>query len=199
MQQAIVLMADRVDVTQLEVLVEGHDGQLPKLDMYYMLRTAARYTTSIRVKPRAEHAQPLWLLRPVMDLVKDPKVKSHIHKVMFSLQFAARQAMGTPTGPHAAFKEFLVDAATANMSGTPPLRNDYVPEQLPRKTADYIGQVAGYLEAMLRSLNNLDERFHHSYFLYLLTSPDTFVTVEVYIVPLVALIAALMVKVRSPI
>eukprot|EP00983_Pelagomonas_calceolata_P095134 1157970-Pelagomonas_calceolata.AAC.1 len=53
-----------------QVLVEGHDGQLPKLDMYYMLRTAARYTTSIRVKPRAEHAQPLWLLRPVMDLVK---------------------------------------------------------------------------------------------------------------------------------
>jgi len=48
---------------------------------------------------------------------------------------------------------------------------------------------------MVRSLNNLDERFHHSYFLYLLTGPESFVTVEIYIVPLVALIAALMVKV----
>jgi len=48
---------------------------------------------------------------------------------------------------------------------------------------------------MLRSLNNLDERFHHSYFLYLLTGPEAFVTVEVYIVPLVALIGVLMLKV----
>lgn len=54
-----------------------------------------------------------------------------------------------------------------------------------------------WLQTVVRCLNNLDERFHHSYFLYLLTGPNTFVTVEVYIVPLVALIAALLVKVRA--
>jgi hypothetical protein len=52
-----------------------------------------------------------------------------------------------------------------------------------------------FLQLSLRSLNNLDERFHHSYFLYLLTSLEHFVTVEMYIIPLVLLIAALLLKV----
>jgi hypothetical protein len=51
------------------------------------------------------------------------------------------------------------------------------------------------MQVIFRSLNNLDERFNHAYFLYLLTSPQHFVTVEVYIVPLVALIAVLLLKV----
>ena len=51
------------------------------------------------------------------------------------------------------------------------------------------------MQLIVRSLNNLDERFHHSYFLYLLTSLEGFVTVEMYIIPLVALIAAIVLKV----
>jgi hypothetical protein len=53
------------------------------------------------------------------------------------------------------------------------------------------------LQLSVRSLNNLDERFHHSYFLYLLTSLANFVTVEMYIIPLVLLISALLLKVSS--
>ena len=53
-----------------QVIVEGYDGQLPKLDMYNMLRMAAKHSTKLKVKPRAEHTQPLWVLKPVLDMTK---------------------------------------------------------------------------------------------------------------------------------
>ncbi len=52
------------------------------------------------------------------------------------------------------------------------------------------------LQLVLRSFNNLNERFHHSFFLYLLTDTQHFVTVENYIVTLVLLILVLILKVR---
>ncbi|GFH16200.1 uncharacterized protein HaLaN_12575, partial [Haematococcus lacustris] len=70
-------------------------------------------------------------------------------------------------------------------------RGDPLHPQLPAKAV----QLAEFLELCLRSLNNLDERFHHSYFLYAITSLTGFVTVEHYILPLVLLIAALLMKV----
>lgn len=44
-------------------------------------------------------------------------------------------------------------------------------------------------ELSLRSLNNMIERFHHSFFMYVLPSLDSFVSIERYIVPVAALIA----------
>jgi len=49
-------------------------------------------------------------------------------------------------GPHAAFKEYLVDAATANMGGPSPLPSDYLPERIPHNSDNYVLQVAEYLE-----------------------------------------------------
>lgn len=43
--------------------------------------------------------------------------------------------------------------------------------------------MAAALEGALRSCNNLLERLHHSYFMYLLPSLDKFVPVEVYTLP----------------
>ena len=48
---------------------------------------------------------------------------------------------------------------------------------------------------ILCSLNNLIERFHHSYFLYLQTGQDTFVTVEMYIISVVAFLLGLVLQV----
>ena len=41
---------------------------------------------------------------------------SHLRKLLNMLQFAWQQARGQPTGPHAAFKEYFVDAATLRLS-----------------------------------------------------------------------------------
>lgn len=53
-----------------QVLVEGYDGQLPKLDMYYLLRKGAHYTTGRRVQPRAHKSTPQWLLRFLVGLTE---------------------------------------------------------------------------------------------------------------------------------
>lgn len=47
-------------------------------------------------------------------------------------------------------------------------------------------------------MNNLLERFHHSYFLYALLSPDRFITVEMYLVPVVCFLLALALQVALP-
>lgn len=47
------------------------------------------------------------------------------------------------------------------------------------------------VEGVIRSVNNLLEKFHQSFFLYLMTSPSRFVSVGVYMIPFALLIAPL--------
>jgi len=47
------------------------------------------------------------------------------------------------------------------------------------------------IEGVIRSINNLLEKFHQSFFLYLLTSPGKFVSVGVYMIPFALLVAPL--------
>nr|XP_016482454.1 PREDICTED: glycosylphosphatidylinositol anchor attachment 1 protein-like [Nicotiana tabacum] len=47
------------------------------------------------------------------------------------------------------------------------------------------------VEGVIRSVNNLLEKFHQSFFLYLLTSPNRFVSVGVYMIPFALLVAPL--------
>jgi len=47
------------------------------------------------------------------------------------------------------------------------------------------------IEGVIRSINNLLEKFHQSFFLYLLTSPGKFVSVGIYMIPFTLLVAPL--------
>lgn len=58
MQQAVVVMADRVNITSLEVLIEGDQGQLPKLDMYSLLYSHAWMLQGVHSLARDLHARP---------------------------------------------------------------------------------------------------------------------------------------------
>jgi len=57
-------------------------------------------------------------------------------------------------------------------------------------------QLGNVMEVSLRSCSVLIERFHHSLFLYVLTGLNSYVSVERYIGPLVALICVLVLQVR---
>eukprot|EP00798_Chlamydomonas_sp_ICE-L_P003478 gene3479-13539_t len=196
MQQAVIIeipFSSQFD--SIEVLVEGFNGALPKLDMLQLL---AHNTWILHPKPakfvramrhgRQAQVLPLGL----------SKQMSYIDRLRTMLYFTLLQARGLPTGAHAALKGLLVDAATARLI---PLEPGIV--QAPSKhsgghedlrSALRLGE---YLELVLRSLNNLTERFHHSYFLYLLTSAVHFVTIEMYIIPVAALIAVLLLQAAS--
>jgi glycosylphosphatidylinositol transamidase len=51
------------------------------------------------------------------------------------------------------------------------------------------------MEGVLRSLNNLLEKFHHSFWFYIMADADRYINIAIYIGPAILLIAPLIVKV----
>ncbi|CAL9230854.1 unnamed protein product [Arabidopsis halleri] len=94
------------------------------------------------------------------------------------------QALGIPTGPHGAFRDYQVDAITLKVSPRFP------PDSKTRQHEFFL-RGARLLEGTIRSVNNLLEKFHQSFFLYLLTSPSKFISVGVYMIAFALLVAPL--------
>ena len=85
-----------------------------------------------------------------------------------------RQGLGHATSPHSCFLPFHVDAITIQASGDGP-EDDMA-----------LGRI---VESLFRSLNNLMEHFHQSFFLYLLMQTNRFVSIGTYL-PSAMLVAA---------
>jgi glycosylphosphatidylinositol transamidase len=207
MQQAVVLEVVEPRYNAIELSIEGYDGQLPKLDTYWLVYYYAKHWTTTPVLLQHQHYSQKLLhslekavedMLPALGLSGNRDAQNlvsaameYIAKLVYAGQFTWRQARGLPLGAHAPFKEFGVDAATMRLV----VREDGAPgEGSTLQTA--LTQLGEVLENAIRSCSVLIERFHHSYFLYLLTGPHHFVTVERYIVPLVLLIGAMVVQVR---
>ena len=76
------------------------------------------------------------------------------------------QGIGHGTGPHSSFMPYHVDAILLQTVG-----NGWQDEMA-------MGRV---VESIFRSLNNLLEHFHQSFFFYLLMSPNRFVSIGTYL------------------
>ncbi|KAK4046129.1 Glycosyl phosphatidyl inositol protein transamidase complex subunit [Microbotryomycetes sp. JL201] len=96
-------------------------------------------------------------------------------------------ALGAPAGPEGLYGKYRIDALT--FFGVP-ADGPHGFHALGRLDQEIQHQVATdadailrrrAIESMFRSLNNLLERFHQSFFLYIMTSTDTFVTVGNYL------------------
>ncbi|KAL9246127.1 hypothetical protein vseg_019701 [Gypsophila vaccaria] len=94
------------------------------------------------------------------------------------------QALGVPTGSHGAFRDYQIDAVTLVLS-TKASPYHYV------KRSKFLQRSGRLVEGVVRSVNNLLEKFHQSFFLYLLTGPNKFVSVGVYMIAFALLIAPL--------
>ena len=90
------------------------------------------------------------------------------------LRGMANQGLGHATGPHSCFVPYHVDAITVRASGQG------------REDDMALGRV---IESLFRSLNNLMEHFHQSFFLYLLLDTKRFVSIGTYL-PSAMLVAA---------
>ncbi|MEW5301775.1 MAG: hypothetical protein WDW36_004613 [Sanguina aurantia] len=183
MQQAIVLESASAGYNRVEVLLESFNGQLPKLDMYQLLRYFSAWQHG-RLVLTGDRPLPAWLLA----WLQGGAVQVYLQKVYTVYQLIWRQALGGPVGPHAAFKSVMVDAVTLRLE----LQDGQQPVYQDLQTA--IPHLVDTLELVIRSLNNLVERVHHSFSLYLQTDIAHFVPVEVYIILPVALVAALLLQ-----
>merc|ERR1719350_2622218 len=82
----------------------------------------------------------------------------------------ASQATGVPSGNHGLYHRFSIEAITLEGVTT---------RSRKRQPADFhtLGRI---IEGTFRSLNNLLERFHQSFFFYLLPSVGRYVSIGMY-------------------
>ena len=99
---------------------------------------------------------------------------SYAERLQTMLRGMVRQGLGHSSGPHSSFIPYHVDAITLQAIGDGP------------QDEMAMGRV---VESIFRSLNNLLEHFHQSFFFYLLMQADRFVSIGTYL-PSAMLVAA---------
>eukprot|EP00741_Cyanophora_paradoxa_P014944 tig00020830_g14418.t1 len=176
---ALALDFTRGTFDRIAVSADGIGGRLPNLDVIATLNEVLVNERRVVVWPYpAQNAAPEWFVKaaiplwelvlsvdhplvvPVMEVVP----ATYWERMVSTLGFAARLALGLPTGDHAHFLMRTVDSFTLSPAEglrTPSVRDMHI-----------IGRTA---EGYIRSINNLLERLHHSSHFYLLSTPPFYV------------------------
>jgi glycosylphosphatidylinositol transamidase len=92
-------------------------------------------------------------------------------------------SLGLPSGNHGLFLRFGIPAATLHGFSNSKHRTSVTYMELGRA-----------IEGMARCLNNLLERFHQSFFFYLLPASHRYISIGLYFGPFAAMTLALVVK-----
>lgn len=165
------VFADYVDVK-----VEGLNGKLPNLDMFNLVqRIMARegVTSGYKHAPRKRRRMNL---------------SPYEQNLRQMLAMLATQATGVPNGNHGLFHRYRIDALT--LSAAKRVTNSNVKSNPSSATVPLLKSIEG----ISRSLNNLLERFHQSFFFYVIVHNDRYISIGDYMPALVALIACSFVK-----
>ncbi|CAN8255874.1 unnamed protein product [Cochlearia groenlandica] len=203
MAAALVLKVDgrseRFEDT-VSIYAEASNGQMPNLDLINVVNYLAvhRQGFYVRVEKVVSLLTSSWL-KIVGEMLEAVGKMAHTLNSDWNFGIPAAdylqgsatiasslyaQALGIPTGPHGAFRDYQVDAITLKVSPRFP------PDSKARQH-DFFLRSSQLLEGTIRSVNNLLEKFHQSFFLYLLTSPSKFISVGVYMIAFALLVAPL--------
>ncbi|XP_014488374.1 PREDICTED: glycosylphosphatidylinositol anchor attachment 1 protein isoform X2 [Dinoponera quadriceps] len=173
-QAAINLEFHAMKITSIDVKIEGLNGQLPNLDLFNL---AQNMIAKEGIRQSFQHR---------FDINYRDKFKSWWYYFNTLVSMIATQATGIPTGNHGLFHRFGIEAIT--LEGF---------EKFGQGSEANFYQVGRVVESIVRSLNNLLERFHQSYFFYLLPSTDRYISIGLYMRPLVLIIASVFIKAFS--
>ncbi|XP_030826403.1 glycosylphosphatidylinositol anchor attachment 1 protein [Camarhynchus parvulus] len=166
-QAALALELSSDVVTSVDVAVEGLNGQLPNLDLLnlfhsFCLKSGLLCTFQGKLPPP-----------------EGPSGPGYAQSLRTLGLMVLGQAGGGPGGAHGLFLRFRIEALT--LRGI----NSF------RQHKFDLGVLGRTLEGMFRKLNNLLERLHQSYFLYLLPSLARFVSIGSYAPALALLLLVL--------
>ncbi|XP_065217593.1 glycosylphosphatidylinositol anchor attachment 1 protein [Planococcus citri] len=168
-QAALNLEIHAARISHIDVKVAGLNGQLPNLDLVNLVH---RICSKEGVRNTFYNK----------DSKAGMRYSTWNHKLRTMLEMIATQATGVPDGNHGLFHRFGIEAVT--LEGHAKVGKG-------GQTFYHMGRV---LEGLFRSLNNLLERFHQSYFFYLLPSTDRYISIGLYMPSLVLLVSALYLK-----
>ncbi|ETE59508.1 Cytochrome c1, heme protein, mitochondrial [Ophiophagus hannah] len=172
-QAAISLELSSDVITSFDVAVEGLNGQLPNLDLvnlFYSFCQKNGLLCTIQGK----------LQRSDWD-----SVPGYLHSLQTLLLMVLKQGSGHPQGDHGLFLRYHIEAIT--IRGI----NSF------RQYKFDMGVMGVAFEGIFRKLNNLLERLHQSYFLYLLPSLSRFVSIGLYMPAFGFLLLLLVLKISS--
>ncbi|KAL4133898.1 hypothetical protein PRIC2_004214 [Phytophthora ramorum] len=178
-------MYDTRQVGSVGIYTAGMNGQLPNLDLVNTAVRAFRQHQISTILDRAD-AAPLNdtkqedYVSSVLDFIAGlndkyapeeykQSAQNYLTNLKGMLHFMTTLASG-PAGPHANFISYNIDSITLSLtksstSGDRPLSTR---------------EVLRSIEMVVRALSNLEEKLHQSFFLYVLPSTTTFVSVGEY-------------------
>ncbi|XP_036319071.1 glycosylphosphatidylinositol anchor attachment 1 protein [Rhagoletis pomonella] len=175
LQAALNLEVQEFDIDYIDVKIEGLNGQLPNLDMFNLVQ---RLTSRSGLSSGYKHT-PRKKRRAYRGTLED--------NLRHMLEMLMSQATGIPNGNHGLFHRYRIESLTL--------------EAVKRTTNSNVNNRFGTglsllktIEGISRSLNNLLERFHQSYFFYILVQNDRFVSIGDFMPCLIALASPMFIK-----
>ncbi|KAL3859873.1 hypothetical protein ACJMK2_010062 [Sinanodonta woodiana] len=160
-QAAINLEIPSGSLKSFDLKIQGLNGQLPNLDLFNLaVKICNKEGADVTLHQQHNvHSNKAWTLDGFQ----------HTLKTMLKMMWS--QAMGLPTGNHGLFHQYHIEALTL--------------QGIHKKKSGDIGldTTGKIVEGIFRSLNNLLERFHQSFFFYILSSTNRYVSIGMYMPP----------------
>uniref|UniRef100_H3HCF2 Uncharacterized protein n=1 Tax=Phytophthora ramorum TaxID=164328 RepID=H3HCF2_PHYRM len=178
-------MYDTRQVGSVGIYTAGMNGQLPNLDLVNTAVRAFRQHQISTILDRAD-AAPLNdtkqedYVSSVLDFIAGlndkyapeeykQSAQNYLTNLKGMLHFMTTLASG-PAGPHANFISYNIDSITLSLT------KSSTSGDRPLSTREALRSI----EMVVRALSNLEEKLHQSFFLYVLPSTTTFVSVGEY-------------------
>ncbi|KAG0305198.1 Glycosyl phosphatidyl inositol protein transamidase complex subunit [Linnemannia gamsii] len=154
------------DYNALGIFFEGVNGQLPNLDMINTINLISLGIAPVELTLHDE-------LIPYTDNMTKNYLNS-LRKMLYQMKY---QAVGTPTGNHGLYLKYKIDAITLYGIDRPGWHSQRF----------NLFRVGVLLESAVRSLNNLLEHLHQSFFFYLLSDVRRYTSIGLYMPPVIIL------------
>lgn len=157
-----------------ELFIEGSSGLLPNLDLINSLVMIQR------------HRGEVLNIGPRMSIMKTMKNLGDIAKMLHGAFMILRQAFGFSFS-HGPFLDYRIDAVTISLSAIE-LQGDS------NEAARHDKLLFDLVQLSLRSLNNILEHLHQSFFFYILVDNEHYVSIANYVVMGILPIVSLMLR-----
>ena len=148
----------------LHIAYDGVNGALPNLDLFNTAVSIASGQMGIGTSIQFQHT-----------FSKHDSYGSYPARLQTLVRGMSSQAVGLATGPHSSFMTYHIDAITLTATG-----QGWQDEMAFGRT----------IESICRSLNNLLEKLHQSFFFYLLMQSNRFVSIGTYLPSAMTIAAA---------
>jgi hypothetical protein len=159
-------------MTDATIRVHGLGGQLPNYDMYMIARRNLELYSSWKIKIEGSRIGS----RPGNKKSEEPGYPGN--QITAMARFMWHQAFGIPSGPHCIMLKRGIDSLSISVSSSrgSQLKNHGVP-------VVQFERCLQVLEMMVRTMNNLQEKLHHSTAFYALAGPFSTIEVAMFMAP----------------